>query len=412
MNYNPFAESYHGAKAQLIQLNGERLKALAEAMKYSEFDSEVAYRRLLILERQSIQYIKDEVDTAKLIETIEANVTKLKAEMKPWYNLNSVFNGERNKTSNLISMLQKQIDAHRSRLKQSASDVKNGSDEKRKLQALRTWSLSFDTLLNESQIKALDLQIQTTEESCSVLKKKFDKVESQVKDLLPRHSQLVSERSALERDIVKAMQLEEALGNASSGRERAQIHEECRDTLGEDRPANVAKKLTARLKHSRFELEKLEARILKDAAIAAREIQQIVIDGNNLCYDNSGFIGLSALLEVVDDLAATYSIIVIFDSDIRGLLKENDAAIRSEFPDYVEVHIVADKEKADLTVLSLAKEDVVYVISNDKYDDHPDQKAVQSKRIIKHEITQERVFVHELQVDRSYFAGTRKKTAR
>ena len=412
MNYNPFAGKYHGAKAQLIQLKGERLKALAEVMKHNEFDSEAAYRRLLILERQSIQYTKDEVDTAKLIDTIEANMTKLRAEIKPWYDLTSVFNGERNKKSNVISLLQKQIDAHRTRLKQSATDVKKGSEEKRKLQALRAWSLSFDSLLSESRIKALDLQIQTIEDSYGDLKTKFEKVENQVKDLLSRHSELMTERSSLERDIVKAMQLEKALENASSGRERAQIHEECRDTLGEDRPSNVAKKLTARLKHSRYELEKLEARIFKDASIAAREIQQIIIDGNNLCYDNSGFIGLSALLEVVDDLAATYSIIVVFDSDIRSLLESNDASIRSEFPDYVEVHIVAGREKADLTVLSLAKEDVVYVISNDNFTDYRDQKAVQSQRLIKHEITRERVFVHELQVDRSYFAASRKKTAR
>jgi len=412
MNYNPFAENYHGAKAQLIQLKAERLKALAQEMKHREFDSEAAHRRLLILERQSIQYAKDEVDTAKLIDTIEANVTKLKAELKPWYNLTSVFNGERNKTSNLISMLQKQIEAHRLRLRQSASEVKNGAEEKRKIQALRAWNLGFDSLLNESRINALELQIQTIEESFGALKKRFDTVESQVRELLSRHSELVSERSSLERDIVKARQLEEALGNASSGRERAQIHEECRDTFGEDRPASVAKKLTARLKHSRYELEKLEARILKDAAIAARDIQQVIIDGNNLCYDNSGFIGLSALLEVVDDLAATYSIIVVFDSDIRSLLDANDASIRSEFPEYVEVHIVAGREKADLTVLSLAKEDVVFVISNDNFKDYPDQKAVQSKRLIKHEITKERVFVHELEVDRSYFAKTRGKTAR
>lgn len=412
MNYNPFAEEYHGAKAQLTQLKGERLNALAEVMKHKEFDSEAAHRRILILERQSVQYTKDETETARLIQTIEANVLKLKSERKPWYNLQSVFNGDRNKTSNLISLLRKQIKAHRSGLQHSAAELKKNSEEKKNLQALRSWSVSFDSLLSESRIKALELQIQAIEKSCKDLKQKFEKVESQVKDLLPRHSQLMSERSAMERDISTAMQLEQALDNASSSHERAQIHEECRNTFGEDKPAKVARKRTAQLKYSQHELEKLEARIFKEASIAAREIQQIIIDGNNLCYDNSGFIGLSALLEVVDDLAATYSIIVIFDSDIRGLLNENDAAIRSEFPDYVEVHIVANKEKADLTVLSLAKDDVVYVISNDKYTDHPDQKAVQSQRIIKHEITRERVFVHELQVDRSYFAAIRRKTNR
>lgn len=245
-------------------------------------------------------------------------------------------------------------------------------------------------------IKALELQIQAIEKSCKDLKQKFEKVESHVKYLLSRHSELMLERSAMERDISTTMQLEQALENANSGHERAQIHQECRNTFGEDKPAKVAKKRTAKLKHSQYELEKLEASISKDASIVAREIQQIIIDGNDLCYD----------------LAATYSIIVIFDSGIRVLLKENDASVRAEFPNYVEVHIVANKEKADLTVLSLAKEDVVYVISNDNYIDHSDQKAVQSQRLINYEITQERVFLHELQVDRPYFAASRKNIAR
>lgn len=89
------------------------------------------------------------------------------------------------------------------------------------------------------------------------------------------------------------------------------------------------------------------------------------------------------------------------------LQKASDRDIQKCFPEFVEVHVVGTKEKADQTVLALASDTTVFVVSNDRYVDYPDQPAVIEQRVIRHEITREKVFIHELGVDRSYAAERR-----
>ena len=81
----------------------------------------------------------------------------------------------------------------------------------------------------------------------------------------------------------------------------------------------------------------------------------------------------------------------------------DDKDIRQHFDQEVKVHIVATRNKADKTILELAENSkVTYVVSNDRYSEFSEKKAVVEERIIRHEIVDGRIFIHDLDVNIKY----------
>lgn len=136
---------------------------------------------------------------------------------------------------------------------------------------------------------------------------------------------------------------------------------------------------------------------------AARKIDTIVIDDNNLCYEGSDFIGLSAIETLVPLLSRTCSVIVVFDSAIRKLLNTDDSGIQKRLGSHAKVHIVASGRLADETVLDLASaNELTYVLGNDRFGDFNEKSVVKDGRLIQHEIVNGNVFVHDLQIRAAY----------
>ena len=197
--------------------------------------------------------------------------------------------------------------------------------------------------------------------------------------------------------IVQADTYDKRLSNARDSRERAIIHQECDRVLGNGKPNIVLKKNRELLKKYKRDLEKLSQRAKKLSSQATREIDAIIIDGNNMAYESDSFIGLNALIPATAILRADYNIIVVFDSEIRSMLKMSGQSISEQFDAAVKIHIVATKQKADETILDLASEKLnYYVISNDRFADYFDKEAVKNKRILRHEIIDNSIFIHDL----------------
>ena len=147
-------------------------------------------------------------------------------------------------------------------------------------------------------------------------------------------------------------------------------------------------------------LRKLHTRVDGLIRFATWDIRHIVIDGNNLCYEGERFLRLSALEALVPILSQKYKITLIFDANIRRKLKLSNKDIEARFPQSVQVHVVASSRAADETVLATAGDDShTFVLSNDRFVDYPEKMAVKDGRLLRHEIVNHVVYIHELQMD-------------
>ncbi len=225
-------------------------------------------------------------------------------------------------------------------------------------------------------------------------------------------SRLRSEVSTLEHRISEAERIDEELSDAANSYERAMLHQECQRRFGEGSPRAAVRAIRLQMRsvsgdigdhqrqidRIRRDSAKTEQRIRNLAQVAARDVRELVIDGSNCCYEGNEFIGLAALIRMVEDLGRQYPVTVVFDAGIRGLLGVGDEDLRAALP-AVTVHVVASRVKADETILDTADDPTVWVISNDRFGDFRDKTCVRERRLIRHEILHGRVLVHDLGVD-------------
>ncbi len=236
-------------------------------------------------------------------------------------------------------------------------------------------------------------------------------------------AQLRSDLSRLEDDITWAEDLDRKISNASTKYERAMLHEQCKRRFGEGSPRSVSRTIRAKMPplryelrnherqvtHIRRDLEKTEKRIMALASRASRDIRSLVVDGNNCCYEGDRFIGLNALLPLIQVLAGRFDVLVVFDASIRGLLGVGDDHLRSTLQP-AQVHVVATRVKADETIIDIASSPTDWIISNDRFGEFREKAPIGEGRVIRHEILRGRVLVHELGVneplDEQHMGGT------
>lgn len=234
-------------------------------------------------------------------------------------------------------------------------------------------------------------------------------------------AKLEKDLAHLEHRIAEAERIDRELSHESSKYERWRLHEESQRLLGDGKPRLVLQDLRvqtgpvrsalrgrkseiARLRRDR---DKTADRVQRIFTIASSDIRALIIDGNNCCYEGDQFIRLAALIPLAGRLASRYDVTVIFDADIRGLLHANDTALRSVMPS-VNIHVVATGTKADETILAAAEDPCTWVISNDRFGDFGDRAAVRERRVIRHEILNGHVMVHDLNLNVEFSGGARR----
>lgn len=203
-----------------------------------------------------------------------------------------------------------------------------------------------------------------------------------------------------------AASLENRLNNAANSYERKMMHEQSERQLGVSRPASAKQKAERHIVSLKRDIDKIERKLRELQSEHSRDIRILVIDGNNMCYQHGRFIGVQAVKAFITAATAEYAIKVVFDASIRRHLNAGNKAIeamvdpqnRCQF-----VHVVATKQAADETILRLATDDQYsYVISNDKYKDYAELACVQQNRVIRHEVVDNRVFVHSLGIETQF----------
>ncbi len=231
-------------------------------------------------------------------------------------------------------------------------------------------------------------------------KQSVDEALKPVVEQMRQYEQL-KQRAESNRD--RAAALDRTLSNASNSYERAMVHEQCESAFGVGSPRKVVAQNDREIGRINRDYEKAYRRAVDVGQKASRTIDAIVVDGNNLCYDSKKFIGLAALKSAISILRSDYVVTVVFDAAIRSMLQADNQAIARTFGDGVTVHIVSTGGKADETILNLAGSDKgTYILSNDRFGEYNDKPAVREKRILRHEIINGRIFVHDLNLEAKY----------
>lgn len=403
MELNPYAEA-HAAAVQCAKQLRERVQQLSDELRwFSEFDLAAAHDALRSSRRKVVKLSEDADALSPELGRLGAKERNVKKKAGTLLN-----------PLNWLSQKQMAIRGNVRQLREQTARVK------RKKHSLKTEraavQLSAATLAGEiERHKAFD--VQRTKKDLRTTKGELAKADAEVKriaalkkqvdvalaPLLRKLRALESSKEAVEARLDIARSHDERLSSAANSYERAQIHGECERALGKGRPGAVMAQLRKELRQIDHDYSKLLRRAQDVALRAGRSISTIIIDGNNLCYEDGSFIGLSAIEAVLPLLAAKYKVVAVFDSAIRRILQFGDSEIKQQLKKHSGVHVVASKEVADETVLELASSDETsFVISNDRYSDYPDKDAVRRGRILRHEIVDGRVFVHDLQISAAF----------
>jgi hypothetical protein len=401
-DHDPFSKQLAEAQQKVQQSQGERRHQFEELSWFQAFNAPVAHARLSQLQRQRDALLREIAALGVDIKNGKAVVRQLEPDASLGFDPRRWFSSERAAAKERLAAAQATVDAASAKLSALSSEAAELGSKVSTLQVDLGRHRAFDSLQAEAAIRTIDRQLELAKFEVDRLSALKSDVDDQLKGPLADLQATRQEEASLLRRINRAEMLDrrmsEAAGDtADDRRARAGIHQQCADEFQERSPGKVANSLRSKLGPVQRRLLKQQAGIDLIVARATRVVRSVVIDGNNMCYQNRKFIGLSALEALVPRMCERYKTIIVFDSGIRGMLRMRDRDIQARFGSAAEVHVVATSAKADETALAIAEADqTMYVLSNDRFDDFAGRRAVADRRIIRHEIVNDAVHVHEL----------------
>jgi len=440
VSHNPLDAELAQMASELENLRARRREVTSGLDWYSTFDRAAAEQKVAKL-RARRDEVSDQLSAATAeVDAAPQRAAALHAQTRWGRDPRNWFSNHRAQAKDQLAAHTRQVD----QLKTHQAELQEDLDRtRRKLKKTkRTISRydEFDPAAANAEVVALDADIPVREgehDELAERKQRLDQLlEGAVESLTELQTELSrakSKRGSLrsdadryERDIEKAKKLDKALSDAWDGRGRYEVHQECEDAFGDSKPRRVMGDRRRKLDEARREISNLDRRIpsiernaakaeQRVATIVARgtrEVVAIVIDGNNLCYVDKKFIGIAALRPLCLILQESYDVTLVFDASIRRLLSgsddENnwltDDSLRRRFPG-VTLHVVPARSQADETILAASVDPFVYVLSNDRFAEFRDKPAVRDKRLIAHEILNDRVLVHDLDISLTIAPG-------
>lgn len=412
LEYNPFTNelaTYQAAYAHA----GDQLHIWTSRLNwFQQFDPVKSYESLKVTER-AINTAHGKLEPAKInTEALQIKISQLKEQACLGLNPRYWFSSERAIAQRQLLVASQDIAMHQRECDALKTIIQGNEQIAKQVQTDIDRYRSFDALLAQATLRGLQVELTKLDSELPQLQKRKIDLDSKLEHPLRRLAELEGEWRQLACDLSRADQFEEALTNAQTGRERAQIHEECGRELGHSKPMAVVQARRSKIEGVEGSIGKLKVRIEEIIKCNVRDVRTLVIDGNNLCYQQNEFIGLSALDKLVTELAKKYVVKLIFDSGIRGLLRTKDSEIREHFPQATLVHVVASKTKADETILDVAAGDKhAFVISNDRFVEFPEKDVVRQGRILKHDIVNDTVHIYELDILANFFQSERSSMA-
>lgn len=399
MTTNPFTEEVNALLIEQQDATKGLLRRKAELDWFRAFDFEKANTDLRSAERVEAdaqgrlpQELQAEAYQKDLVRQLDKKAS-LSIDPRYWFSAErAIAKRQLVQAKNKLT----ELEAHIAKLQGEISKA-----AERRLKASRDMQKArkFDPLNAEGTIATLQATLDRVEPRLASLRQRRDELDELIREPLAQLRKYESQRASLQATILKAEEFDAELSRASSGRERGPIHQKCESELGDGQPRNVLRTSRGALRGVDESLGKLRARIDGLVRFATHDIRRIVIDGNNMCYRSGQFIDFLVLEAVVPLLAQKYEVRLIFDASIRRRMGMRNQDIEARFPQARIVHVVANRQKADETILSVAEEDDhTFVVSNDKYVDYPEKMAVKERRVLRHEIVDQVAYIHDLHI--------------
>jgi len=405
MNLNPFAEQLIAEETRLSNLNKEITAIKVEIDQFNSIDKNQ-------LEQLIEQLTSDEKTLSNNIRQIDEDISFKKEFMSyhdtfligSFFNPFNWFDASQIKHRNYRSELEKSLSLQkgkRSVIAKKLGDLKTKLNEEIiKLEKYNAFNLD----VKNSDLSQLAIDVSQAEQKFQNLLKRKNDVDSVLEPFNKQLHEIKSNISNIQTEKNYAEELSKKLNNAENSYKRRITHQECEKNFGHGNPQKVIREKDKILSSLNRNLKKLEERAKSAVQNEVREIHQVIIDGNNFCYEGEVFIGFSALHILIPLLLSKqYRIILVFDASIRKLLQYGDQEIRNSFKEITDVHIVATGKKADETLLDLAGDcKYTFVLSNDRFAEFKDKHVVKESRILRHEIVNGNVFIHDLGISKNY----------
>lgn len=403
MRTNPFIKNIEALQREYDASSSELLEWKKKLAWYENIDIDQQNFILKNAERTAseAQTKAYQAQQAQIIMADSVNELDLKVGMglDPRY----WFSSERSIAKRQLQDKKQELAAQISKIESAEVELSQAKELVRNIQDEISTARAFDPLLAQAAIAALKASLERIESPLARLYQRSNDLEKILREPMQEIRKYEHEQHEIMSQISRAERFDLSLSNARSGFERAKIHEQCDRELGDSKPGNVLRQRRGSLRSIDDKLRKLQSRVDSLIRFATWDIRHIVIDGNNLCYEGKRFLKLAALEALVPILSQKYKVTLIFDASIRRKLKQSNEDIEARFPQSARVHIVTSRHAADETVLATAGDDPhTFVLSNDRFIDYPEKMAVKDDRLLRHEIVNHVIHIHELQIDVSF----------
>ena len=400
---NPYIQKIRKLQNDIERWNAELSDEEKQLHWYEGFDLKgmESYKTELTDDKNSIE--ENLLDIQSQIETLQNHLQEISKNKSTFWKLKTFFSEEQRELRSRIKNVRSAITTLEDDRIANTSRASELNTEINQCDADIIKFLKFDEHRSRGMISQLNLSIESVRPQIQTLKAKSKELIELINDELDDLNYKKNELSSLQDDIETANSIDQELNSAENSYERAMAHQKCERLLGDSSPQRVKSKKQRQITSIERSISKIEDRIKTKVARHNRTIEHLIFDGNNFCYTDQNFIGLSALLPTLEELKKSYKITVIFDASIRRLLKANDQNIRKLLPKLIDLHVVATRQAADETILEYAaKQENTYVITNDRFADFSSNIVVKENRLIRHEIMGNSVFIHDLGVSCGY----------
>lgn len=339
--------------------------------------------------------------------SLESSITDVSKNIKSMFNPKNWFSAEQKSYKRQKNELNNQLASILASIKETNEKLKNTRAEYKEAETNIKKYEKFDVKATQSSLNYNKSKLEKITASIEDLKKRKEFVDKLTKPKIDKIEEKTTLLNSHKIRLNDAEKYQRRLDNASNSRDRAIAHNDCERALGYSNPRKIISDETRNINRLQRDLDKNKKQLDVLSAKLARPIKKIIIDGNNLCYENTGhkskFIGLKALIPLTNELIKFYEVTVIFDSQIRRMLKSSDKDIAQHFDKRVVIYPVASKQLADETIIRVASDDHdKYIISNDRYVDYADLAAVKMDKLIKHAIIDNKVIINDLLLEVDY----------
>ena len=387
-----------------LQILRDRHEELEQAVRnFKAYLPEVERDKLVLLDAKATEISLEIADLERSKALLDMQLKDVRSKQVSPVLFWKLFNEDQKELRTEATRLRKKVNAVVQNLENDKSTLSETNYQTELAKKRLAEHGNFDLENTVRLLSGIPMSIDRTKTDQAATSAELIRMETLIRPHLQEHERLQSEVSTLNSEIAAAEVFNRNLDAASNGYERKKIHEQCESRFGTGRPADVVNDRRGKARRLENNIPKLERRIREELAKSDRNIEHLLIDGNNVCYEGQTFIELRALIALLAVLADQFAITVVFDASIRSLLKASTQDIKRRLGPSVATHIAPTKTGADEYLLKLAGNiKSTFILSNDRYAEYHDFDAVKSGRVLRFLIADGKLMANDLDISANY----------